>query len=233
MTFPVIRSTMQDMSAATRYGALLLLLVLVPHTGHAYENELISILGSRFSHRFDNDMFAFLTLQTRYLDGFKTPERKIIEARTGKNIGNNQVALAYSLQFDRHFLNGNEHRLWQQFRHIVPLSSAELDFRIRVEERYFTASHKTGGRARLVAYWNKPLPNGNEIRLGNELVLNMNDYGTTAKRGFSQDRLLASFRHEMKNGNRLDLNYQYKYVHVPASANIIQHQVQMMLTFDL
>lgn len=201
--------------------------------GHAYENDTVMVVSNRLRFAFNAEDFAYLTLHTRFVEAFKATEREIIEARIGRNIGNRQLAAAYNLHVDRRHLAGEEHRLWQQYRQVFPLARTELDFRVRVEERYFTASNRLGGRLRLVAYWNRPLSARNEIRIGNELVLNLNDYGTSARRGFSQDRLLASFMHQLANGNRVDFNYQYRYIHRPTAANVIQHQLQMMLSFNL
>jgi len=199
----------------------------------AYENETVSVISARATHAMQNDMFSMFTLHKRFVEGFKETEREIFEARFGKNSGNRQLTAAYNLHFDRLTADGEEHRLWQQYRYTLPRLNHELDFRIRLEERYFTASDDVGARARLVLYWNKPLSARNELRLGNELVLNLNDYGISAQKGFSQDRLLASFIHELENGNRLDFNYQYRYIHQNNAENFIQHQIQMMLTFNL
>lgn len=199
----------------------------------SYENDAVTVLSARLNHNFSNDTFASVTLNSRWVDLFSETERFIGEIRGGKNVGNHQFSAAYNQHFQRRFLNGREHRLWQQYRYQYPLASSSLDFRARVEERYFTASDKAGARTRLVMYWNRPLANGDMFRLGNELVVNFNDYGNLARRGFSQDRLLAGYRHAFANGNRVDINYQYRYIHRPALENFIQHQLQMLLTFNM
>ena len=199
----------------------------------AFENESVTILSTRFNHEFSNDYFSSVTFHSRFLEAFTANERYIAEARIGKNIGDMQVSAAYNVHFNRRDQNGEEHRLYQQFRYVFPGDSSRLDFSARLEERYFTASGKTGARTRLVAYWNKYLSDHDTVRFGNELVLNLNDYAVLAKRGFSQNRLLAGYRHEFPGGTRVDFNYQYRYIHRPLETNFIQHQLQMMLTFDL
>lgn len=198
----------------------------------AYENEAVSVFSSRLSHQFENDYFTSFTVHSRYIDAFTKTERMIAEVRLGKNTGNSQFTAAYNTHFERRFAEGKEHRLWQQYRYSLPLQNSTLDFRARIEERYFTASEETGARTRLVLFWNKPLPGGNMFRFGNELVLNLNDY-LTARKGFSQNRFLAGYRLQLSDDARLDFNYQYRYIHRTIEENFIQHQLQMMLTFNL
>jgi len=209
------------------------LLCLLSAPAFSYENDAVTVMSARLNHNFSNDTFASVTLNSRWMDLLSETERFIGEIRVGKNIGSHQLSAAYNQHFQRRFLNGREHRLWQQYRYQHPLATSNLDFRARVEERYFTASNKAGARTRLVMYWNRPLANGDLFRLGNELVVNFNNYGNLVRRGFSQDRLLAGYRHAFANGNRMDINYQYRYIHRPALENIIQHQLQMLLTFNM
>lgn len=194
----------------------------------AIESETTPVLALRLSKALQNGGTLDATINARSREGFHDHEREIFEIRYGKRTGSNEFMGGYNIQFDRNGSPGSEHRLWQQFRHQFALDGSNIESSVRIEERYFEANDQHGTRLRVLNRWNKALPHGHLLRLGYEWVFNMEDISRTTQRGAAQDRLIASVQHNFSNGDRLEFEYQLRYLHLVGQPNRLQNQLQLM-----
>lgn len=199
----------------------------------AVESQTTPVLALRLSKTLPEGAYFDATINARSYEGFVGHEREIFELRGGKRIGSNEFSAAYNVQFDRQGSPGSEHRLWQQFRHQFALESSNFESSVRLEERYFEATDAHGSRLRVLNRWNKSLPYGNLLRLGYEWVFNLEDVTRTTQRGVAQDRLIGTVQHNLQSGNRVEFEYQMRYLHLPGQDNMLQHQLQLMYVITL
>lgn len=199
----------------------------------AVENETTPVLALRLSKTLPQNSYLDVTANARAYEGFIGHEREIFELRYGRRIGNNEYSAAYNQQFDRNGSPGSEHRLWQQFRHQFTWENSSFESSLRLEERYFETNDLHGARLRVLNRWNKPLPANNVLRLGYEWVFNLDDITRTTQRGVAQDRLIGALQHSLRNGNRVEFEYQMRYLHIPGLDNRLQHQLQLMYVITL
>ncbi len=199
----------------------------------AREDDTTPLFALRVQKALQANRFVDFTLQARVFEGFVGHEREIAEVRYGLRNGSNEMMFGYSLQFDRNGSPGSEHRPWQQFRHQFSLDESSFESSIRLEERYFAATDQSGARLRVLNRWNKPLAHANQLRLGYEWVYNLNDISRSTQRGTGQDRLIAGLQHTLASGSRVEFEYQYRYLHIPAQPDRIQHQLQLLYMYNL
>ena len=197
----------------------------------AIEEETVTAIALQAQHRFAENYRVDVRLVQRWSEVFQSGERGIFQLSLSKGIDQWQFAGGYNQHFNRS-VPGSEHRLWQQVRYTFDLGTSDWESSLRVEERYFTDNQETGGRLRLLNRWSHQVGSHDEISIGHEWVFNMNDIGTVIRRGVSQNRLISGLEHTLASGNRLDFQYQLRYVHVPASSNRIQHQLQLTYLFN-
>jgi len=192
----------------------------------ALEQETVTGLALRAEHKLAGDYRVDMVLMQRWDEAFQSGDRTIFQLSLSRSIDRWQFSGAYNVQFNRS-VPGEEHRLWQQLRYTFDVGGGELESSLRVEERYLTINQKMGGRLRILNSWSHSLGTNNEVSLGHEWVFNMNDIGTSIRRGVSQNRLIGGFEHTLASGNRLDFQYQMRFLHIPAAPNLIQHQLQL------
>lgn len=194
----------------------------------AIESETTPVVALRLSKTLENGGSIDATVNASSREGFREHERKIFEIRYGKRSGSNEFMGGYNIQFDRNGSPGSEHRLWQQFRHQFLLDGSSIESSMRIEERYFESTDQHGTRLRMLNRWNRALPHGHLLRLGYEWVFNMEDISRTTQSGVAQNRLIASIQHNFSNGDRLEFEYQMRYLHLVGQQNRLQNQLQLM-----
>jgi len=195
----------------------------------AVEQETLTAVALRVEHQYAGDYRLDILLAHRWYEAFKSGESNIYQLSLSRNIDRWQFSGAYNLYFNRS-VPGEEHRLSQQLRYTFDVGSGELESSLRVEERYFTSNQKAGGRLRILNSWSHRLGTDNKISLGHEWLFNMNDIGTGIRRGVSQNRLIGGLEHTLASGNRLEFQYQSRFLHIPAAPNKIQHLLQLTYT---
>ena len=80
---------------------------------------------------------------------------------------------------------------------------------------------------RILNRWTRALSATNTMSLGYEWVYNLNDMSATTQRGVSQHKLIGGVSHELDKHNRIEFEYQLRYLLAPNSADRIQHQFQL------
>ena len=215
---------------ATRLQRMLLvaLTVFTLPTSYAIDSETVPVLAFRLSRMLPEQSTLDMTLSARSYEDFDAHEREIFEVRYSRDIGANELMAAYNLQFDRKGSPGREHRLWQQFRHQFSLPASTFESSVRLEERYFDANDRHGTRLRVLNRWNKALPRGHLLRLGYEWMFNLKDISAGTQRGVAQDRLIGAIQRNFSHGDRLEFEYQLRYLHIPGQENRLQNQLQLM-----
>jgi hypothetical protein len=206
----------------------LLLATLLSQPAFATEDQTIPMLALRLSKILPDSQSVDFTFNARINEFFESHERQIAELRYGKRFGANEFMVGYNAQFSRNGQPGSEQRPWVQLRRNFALAASSVESSLRLEERYFTATHRHGERVRWLTRWSKPLPGRNQVRLGYEWVYNLTDVSATTLRGPSQDRLIGGFQHTYANNHRFEFEYQMRYLHVVNRPNQRQHQLQFL-----
>jgi hypothetical protein len=207
-------------------------LISLSSTAWAIDSETWPVLAFRATTALSTSSTLDFNVSARAVEGFQEHEREIAEIRYGKRFGSNEFMASYNIQFDRNGAPGSEHRLWQQIRHQFALDSGSVETSLRVEERYFDATDAHGSRLRWLTRRNWPLSTTNQVRLGYEWVYNLNDISASTQRGTSQDRLIGTFQHNLVNGDRVELEYQLRLLHVVGADNRLQNQLQLMYIYN-
>lgn len=193
---------------------------------HAIEADTVPMLQLRAQHSLGPNTRLNLQYSTRWLQDFAGQERSIAQAGIATLHGAWQFAGAYHQQFDRS-VPGKEHRLWQEVKYTFNGARSAVESSARVEERYFPDLHDSGARLRVLNSWTRPIGANDDWSLGHEWVYNLQDIGPGIRRGISQTRLIGGFGHRLANGSRLELEYQWRYLHTPDGINRVQHQIQL------
>lgn len=202
------------------------LLLLACSMVQAIEAETIPMLQLRAQHSLAPDTRLNLQYSRRWLQDFGGQERSIFQAGIATLRGAWQFAGAYNQQFDRS-VPGKEHRLWQEVKYTFNSTRGIVESSARVEERYFPDLHASGSRLRVLNSWSRRIDANDDWSLGHEWVYNLQDIGPGIRRGISQTRLIGGVSHRLADDSRLELEYQWRYLHTPDGANRIQHQIQL------
>ena len=110
----------------------------------------------------------------------------------------------------------------RQFRPLVSRPS------LRLEERYFDATSIDGSRLRWQSRWNVPLSPGNLLRVGYEWIYNIDYISKSTQRGLSQNRLITSVQHTLTSTDKVEVEFQARFLHVVGATNTLQNQVQLL-----
>jgi hypothetical protein len=219
-------------SALLRYSGLLcaLLALQSPHL-LAIEDETIPSAMLRAQHRLSPATRVNLQYTARWQQSFEGQERSIAQASIATVRGLWQFSGAYNQHFDR-AVPGKEHRLWQEAKYTFNRPSGSLESSARVEERYFPDWHDSGLRLRVLNSWTRPIDENDEWSVGHEWVMNLQDIGSGVQRGISQTRLIGGVLHRLGNGDAIELEYQWRYLHTSTGPNRVQHQIQLGYTLN-
>lgn len=166
-------------------------------------------------------------LMYRAYESFEAHDREIAEVRYGRKIGDIEWMGAYHVEVDRRGAPGNEHRVWLQARKQFALANSGIESSLRLEGRYFDFNHRNGERLRWLTRWVKPLTRTDQMRVGYELVYNLNDITGSIQNGDAQDRLIGTWIHNLGNGDRMEFEWQMRYLHITNADNRIQNQLQL------
>lgn len=196
----------------------------------ALESETISAFALRGQKQLSPSRSLDLQFTSRWQQDFQQQDRSIVQIGLNQELNNWDLSAGYHQQFDR-VTPGKEHRLWQQVRYNFNLGNSSVESSARIEERYFTDSEKTVSRLRVLNRWSQPITTKDTLRLGYEWVYNLNDLNANSLHGVNQNRLIAGVSHKLDSGTRIELEYQLRYLHIPARSNRVQHQIQLSYSF--
>jgi hypothetical protein len=200
----------------------------------AIETQTLSQLVFRGTKALDSTSTVDFTFTERDIEGFEKHDREMAETRYFQKFGDNDVMVGYHIEFDRTGLLGNEHRLMEQIRHQFTLDNKSFDTSLRLEERYFDANYSYGTRLRWLTHWNMPLSQTNLVRLGYEWIYDIDYISKTSPLGIAQNRLIGSIQHTLSNRDKVEFEFQarYLYTHVGSVPNTLQNQVQLQYTHN-
>ena len=129
----------------------------------------------------------------------------------------------------------DENRIWQQWTTSIAISSANLSWRSRLEQRFVEGGDDVGWRFRQFIKLSQPLAFESRFRLVayDEVFIAFNDTDWGAHSGFDQNRLFAGLGWEFKKGINAEAGYLNQFVRLPGRENLMNHilSLNMLLRF--
>ena len=200
----------------------------------AIENESTNQAGISLQKIYENGVYGNLFVSSFYQNGFNNNAVNYLNFSLGKNVGNSSYAFSFYTTVPR----GNaerEIRLIQQYSYRVFFAGGVSSFTVNLDERYFNQSNEMGLRSRFRLQWVKPVDERHSLQLGWQTHFAWNDVEQKdlMQRGFRQTRLIFGVNRELRNGNRINVNYQARFQNRAFSENVLQHHVQFLYSHRL
>lgn len=188
-----------------------------------------------FSTGISDQWRASLALQSRFIDGTSTLMRHVIRPYVTRAFASGRTL---TFGYDAHFIEEPrdllEQRLWQQFQQTWSVNRAQIDLRVRLEERVIESIGGVTVRPRFLAGVRYPLFGPNAFAIArNEASFNINSMPGGPEEGYDQNRLFLGIGGRLSERVGGELGYQLQHVRVPARDDLIVHQAFIALSFAL
>jgi len=125
----------------------------------------------------------------------------------------------------------DENRIWQQWTTSIAISSANLSWRSRLEQRFVEGGDDVGWRFRQFIKVSQPLAFQSRLRLVayDEVFIAFNDTDWGAQSGFDQNRLFAGLGWQFQKGRNVEAGYLNQFVRRRGRDNLMNHILSLNL----
>jgi hypothetical protein len=188
-----------------------------------------------FSTGINEQWRAALALQSRFIDGTGTLNRLVIRPHISRALGSGRTL---TLGYDAHFIEDPrdllEQRLWQQFQKTWSIARAQMDLRVRLEERVIENARGVTVRPRFLVGVRCPLfgPNAFAI-VRDEFSFNINTVSGGPEYGYDQNRFFMGIGGRLSDRVGGELGYQLQHVSRPTLEDLFVHQLFIALSIAL
>jgi len=217
-------------------GLLCLMILITSNPAHASDNlnsdlqqwSVVTLEGPQ-----DQKLRGYLEIQPRLNEGLTGIQRIIIrpailyEPKRNWTVG---LGYAWIPTFDKRE-QIDEHRLWQQLRHVKPFSRWSVENRLRTEQRFIEKAGGVTHRARHQIRVTRRLGEKGRWYLAgyNELFVNLDDPAGSASAGYDQNRLYLGIGRQLSKPVRTEVGYLLNHVRVADSTDLFNHAAVLQL----
>ena len=125
----------------------------------------------------------------------------------------------------------DEHRIWQQWTTSIAISSANLSWRSRLEQRFVEGGDDVGWRFRQFIKVSQPIAFQSRLRLVayDEVFIALNNADWGARSGFDQNRLFAGLGWQFHEGRNVEVGYLNQFVQRSGQEDLMNHILSLNL----
>ncbi|MGE0201376.1 MAG: DUF2490 domain-containing protein [Candidatus Melainabacteria bacterium] len=181
----------------------------------------------------DQKLRGYLEIQPRLKEGLTGIQRILVRPAVIYEPKKNwTVGLGYGwiTTFDQRE-QIDEHRIWQQLRHVKPLSRWSVENRLRTEQRFIEKADGVTHRARHQIRVTRKIGDSERWYLAgyNELFVNLDDPDGGSSAGYDQNRLYLGIGRQLSKPVRAEVGYLQNHLRVADSTDPLNHAVVLQL----